>query len=366
MKNQREWAKFEEKFNKTFGSGSLVNASDISPYDIIPTGSLTLDYVLGVGGLVEGRLVEMWGPEGVGKTTLSLIMLSEAQKKHPDKQVAFIDMEQKLDLKWAETHDVDLSRTYIVKPNNAEVVADAMKQIVSSGFFSMVVLDSIGAMIPEVEKEKEAKDAVMAQQARIVTRMVKIAAVEARKTNTAVVLLNQVRANLSYGADTTTGGGFALKHVTTMKFHIKRSGDIYTQKVIGQEKEVPVGHGIAIRVERNGVAPGYKTAKLALFHVGTEKYGPIGIDKADEAATLGINLGVIEQGGAWYTMPDGERVQGRDKVVGLLREDPAMVEDIRTKVIATNASDIKAEEETEAEVDELGNDKPAFRKGTPE
>ena len=228
--------KFEERFSKAFGEGNLHRSSEVNPYEVISTGSLTLDYRLTVGGYVEGRLVEIWGPDGVGKTTLALMGLAEAQKKHQDKMVAFIDMEQKFDSAWAVTHWIDLERIYVYTPESAEDVADALKEFCSSGLFSMVVLDSIGAMIPEVEKTKDAGDAVMGKQAIIVTRMVKIAAVEAARTGTAVLLVNQVRANLGFGADMTTGGGFALKHVTTMKFKLRRTATPPFKVKLGKRK----------------------------------------------------------------------------------------------------------------------------------
>ncbi len=302
--------KFEERFSKAFGEGNLHRSSEVNPYGVISTGSLTLDYRLTVGGYVEGRLVEIWGADGVGKTTLALMGLAEAQKKHQDKMVAFIDMEQKFDSAWAVTHGMDLERTYVYTPASAEDVADALKEFCSSGLFSMVVLDSIGAMIPEVEKTKDAGDAVMGKQANIVTRMVKIAAVEAARTETAVLLINQVRANLGYGADMTTGGGFALKHVTTMKFKLRKTATPPFKVKLGKEDRV-VGHELAIDIQRNGVAPSNRTAIVSLIHVASDKFGPIGIDRVDEVTTLGIDTGVINQGGAWYTMPGGDRHRGR-------------------------------------------------------
>jgi recombination protein RecA len=353
--------KFEERFAKTFGAGSLRRSAEVNPYEVVSTGSLTLDYRLGVGGYVEGRLVEIWGPDGVGKTTLSLFGLAEAQRKHKGKMVAFIDMEQKFDKAWAIAHGVDLERLYLYTPESAEDVADALKEMLMSGMISMVVVDSIGAMIPEAEKEKDADAAVMAAQAKIVTRMVKIAAVEARKTGTVVLLLNQVRANLSYGADTTTGGGFALKHVTTMKLKMRRTGTPPYKVKIGGEDRV-VGHEVSILVERNGVAPAYRTAIISLLHVSTDKYGPLGIDTADEATTLGIDTKVIAQGGAWYTLPGGDRHNGRDKVVDALRSDIKMLDAVRTAVLASVVGEVTEEVQPE----DIEDGSPKFRKGAQE
>lgn len=350
--------KWEEGFGKTYGAGTLRRGVDIVPYEVIPTGSLTLDYYLGVGGLVEGRLHEIWGPDGVGKTTLSLLMIAEAQRKYQDRVPAFIDMEQKLDAAWAVLHGVDLTRLHIFVPESAEDVADAMKDFCRSGFHSLVVLDSVGAMIPEAEREKAAEDAVVGKQAGIVTRMVKLNAVEARKSGATVLMINQVRANLGYGADTTTGGGFALKHVTTTKLKVKRTGTPpYKAKIDGEDRVV--GHEIAVTIERNAVAPAYRTAVLSLFHVATERFGPVGIDRADEAATLGIKTGLIHQAGAWYTLPQsGERVQGRDGVVAALRAEPDLITYIRSNALVTVAHEVHEEEAAASG--------PKFRKGAQE
>lgn len=354
---------FEARFTKSFGAGSLRCDGVIHPYEVIPTGSLDLDYKTGVGGYVEGRLNEIWGPEGMGKSTLSLLGIVQAQQKYPNKRTAWIDMEHVFDEKWAQALGVDLTRLYIYPPDNAEDVADAMKEFLVSGIFSMVVLDSIGGMIPEAEKSKDANEEVMAKQAKIVTRMVKIAAVEAARSGTAVLLINQVRANLSYGADTTTGGGFALKHATTMKLKLKRTDDQPFVVNVNGVKHL-VGHKIAILIERLKVAPKGQTAIISFFNQPSAKYGPIGIDRADEAASLGITLGIVGQGGAWYTFPNGEQVNGREKVVEYLRSHPEVVEEIREKAIATRAHEVVLTEALSPEVEAMDNLKSKAKAGT--
>lgn len=342
---------FEVAFAKSFGVGTLIHTSVINPYEVISTGSLTIDYALGVGGFVEGRLHEIWGVEGGGKTTLMLGFLAEAQKKHPDKHVAFVDVEQKMDAKWAAQHGVDLNRLYLYRPNNAEDVADAVKDLIRSKVISGVVIDSIGAMIPEKEKEKDAGDAVVGKQAQVVTRMVKIAASEAPKTNTTVVFINQVRANIGYGADTTTGGGFALKHATTTRLKVRRTGTPpFTMKIAGETEPIVVGHEIAVKVERNGVAPAYRSAILCLFHVDTDKYGPLGIDRAAEAVSLGIKTGVIKQRGGWYDTPDGGKHNGQEALKEILRGDLTLQEQVREQVLATVAGTIHEDETSPEEI----------------
>ncbi len=356
--NHKAWL---AKLQKNHGTASIVMGAKVEPYAVISTGSLTLDHAVGVGGLVEGRIVEYWGPDGIGKTTFALMAVAEAQRKHPDKVAAYIDMEHKLDVPWAIAHGVDMDNLLIFVPDTAEDVADVMKDMLEGGHCSIVVLDSIGAMIPKVEVEKDAGEATMGTNAKIVTRMVKIAAGKAAAFGTPVIIINQVRANLSYGADTTTGGGWALKHVTTMKMKFGRtSTKPHTVKMGGAD--VVVGHEIAIKVERNGVAPAYKTAIITLFNQATVAYGPLGVDKADEAATLGLRLGIIDQTGAWYTLPGGERVNGREKVVAALRADPSLVEQVRTEALAAVAEDVIPD--TEAPTVEGPDKKPAFRKAS--
>lgn len=342
--------KFDAQFEKSYGEGTIDGSGEVVPYEVISTGSLAVDYSMGVGGYVEGRLYEIWGQDAIGKTTFALQGVREAQKKHPELLVAWIDMEHTFDRQWAITHGVNIGPDgmRIITPQSAEAVADQMKDCLRSGLFSMIVLDSIGAMIPEAEKKKDADEATMAIQAKIVTRMVKIAAVEADNTNTVVIMLNQVRANLSYGADTTTGGGFALKHVTTGKLKLSRTGTPpLAVKVPGQDKPVEVGYEVAVMNERNKVAPPKRRAQFVLLHTNTSKYGPVGIDRADEAVTLGINTGAIKQSGAWFTLPGEEKGhQGREAVLTAVRGNEEMVQEIRTAALATVSEQIVVGDES--------------------
>lgn len=344
----RALAKFQADFDKAFGSGRLVRPK-VAPYEVISTGSLALDLATGVGGYVEGRITEIYGVDDIGKTSLAILGLVEAQRKHPQKQTAFLDMEGKFDPSWAQRHGLDLERNFLLLPDNAEDVADALKMVVRSGLFSMVVVDSIGAMIPEAMKTKDADESVVGKQASIVTRMVNIASTEARKTGVVVLLINQVRANISnYGPDMTTGGGFALKHVTTMKFKMRKTGTAPYVIGSGDDKET-VGYEIATLVERNKVAVARHTAIFNFMVQATDRYGPLGVDKAHEATVLGERHGIIERKGGWYSLPDGERLQGGDKVADYLRDRPDMVAEIRQQVVQTRANEVKADEITEGD-----------------
>lgn len=334
VKAQSALEKFQAQMDKSYGQGAFKIAQQPSKYDVIPTGSISLDHALYVGGWVRGRLHEIWGPEGAGKTTLALMSAAEAQIVLPDLNVGVLDVEHRLDIPWVIAHGVDTKRLVHVKPSNAEEVSDMLKDMCRSGLFSFIIIDSIGAMITEVEKDKDAKESAMGKNAQAVTRMVKTAASEADKTSTTVLFLNQVRANMGYGSDITTGGGFALKHATTTKLFIRpTSGGQLTARVGGDD--MVVGHQVTVNVERNSVAPKRKGVQFSLLSVPTSKYGPVGIDTAAEACEIGRKAGIIEQSGSWYTIKlTGERVQGQDAVIDLLRSDKATVTAIRDQAIA--------------------------------
>lgn len=334
--------KFEAAFAKSFGDGVLKRGENVVRYNVIPTGSLGLDYVLGPGGYVKGRIVESWGPEGVGKTTMALLGASSAQRTDPDKMVGFIDMEQALDLEWAKKLGVDLSRLYHVQPETAEDVADILKAMTDSGMMNYIVLDSIGGMITKEETEKDAEQVSVGTSAKVITRMMKIAAVQARKHEVVINIINQVRANLAYGGDTTTGGGFALKHATSHKLKFRKAGIPLT---IGSgEKANQVGQKIAVKVEKNKVAPPGRVCEITLLNQDTAKYGKLGVDQVTEAVSLGIKTGVIVQSGAKYTLPGGQEIRGRETVEATLVDSAELVQTIREQILASIASEVVDDE----------------------
>lgn len=338
---EKALAKFMDDAAKSYGKGKYQLGAVPERYEVISTGSIMLDQALVVGGYVRGRTVEIWGPEGSGKTTLAMHGCAEAQRALPDKVVMYLDMEHRFDKQWAISHGMDLKRTVLVQPDNAEEVADMVKDACRSGLFSMVVVDSIAAMITEAEKEKDAGDVVMGAQAKIVTRMVKICSPEADLTKTAVIFINQVRANLGYGGDTMSSGPHALKHGTTMKLQIRRTGKGALK--IGGDTSQQVGHLVTVNVERNGVALAYRKAEFAILYVTTEKYGPMGFDTAMEATDLGIEMGIISVEGSWYTNKvTGEKVQGKPAMLALIREQPAVAKEIRERCIEMLRSDVIA------------------------
>ena len=329
-------SKFEEDFAKSFGDGTLKGGNQFVPYEVISTGSVLLDVATGVGGYVEGRIHEIWGADDLGKSTLAFMAVAEAQRKYPNKKVAYIDPENKVDIPWAIAHGVDVDKWYLYTPSNAEDVADAVGRFAKQPFISMIVVDSIGAMIGKVEQDKQADEATVAIVAKIVTRMVKNAASLASQNGQVVILINQIRSNISpYGGPTVLPGGWALKYSSTMRFKLRGTSKQPLEDVIKGEK-IPVAKEIAIEIERNKVAPKGATAMVLMSTVAS-KYGPIGIDKADEATGVGVKLGIIHQAGPYYTLPKGQKFQGRDAVVEYLRKNPCEIEDIRKLCLAQGA-----------------------------
>ncbi len=352
--------KFLESFGKEFGEHALVDTSVPETYDVVSTGSLDLDLAFGVGGWVIGRIGELYGPPGIGKTTLMLYSVAAAQRQYPKRKVAWIDMEGTFDLAWAAQHGVELGdRFFIYTPESAEDVADALKRMIRSGLFVMIVIDSIGAMIPEAEKEKDADEATVAIQAKIVTRMLKIAGPELRKHGAALVCINQLRANISgFGKETQTGGGWLLRYCTTHKVELKKSDSDHRAKIDGKDQSV--GHPIKAFVERNKVAPPNKTANFSLFHTYSEKFGNPGIDRADEAVTVGLRLKIIGQSGAYYDIPVlGERVNGKDRLLDAVRANPEVIDHIREQGLAILAGDVIVDQDTDP-LDEEGEAKEAL------
>jgi recombination protein RecA len=336
--------KFEKTMAKRYGEGRLDRSGTIVEYETVSTGSMLLDVATGVGGLVMGRLHEWWGIDSVGKTFMAILAMIEAQRKYPERMVAVVNVEHTWDKKWAQTLGLDLTRCYIFHPDTAEDVADVVRDLICEppekhGLppFSMILVDSIGAMIPKKELEKLADEAVVALQAKIVTRMVKKNSVYADRHGVCVLMINQVRANVSgYGNPNTTGGGHALKHGTTMKMLFKRTGtDPYKVKEDGVE--ITVGHEMSVLLERNKVAPSKTSALLSVYFVPSEKYGPLGVDRADEAARLGRRFGLIHQDGAWYTLWTGEKMQGLDTVTDHLRTHPDLIQEVRQRVLDLHA-----------------------------
>lgn len=317
------------------------------PPEVVSSGSLALDYALGSGGWVKGRLNELWGREQTGKSTMLNVSTAAFQKAEPSKLAAWIDVEGTYDLEWAAAHGVDLSenRFVLVQPGNAEEVADLVKELVNAKdngepMFGFITLDSVGAMITQTEKDKDAEEATVAAVAKVITRMVKICSADMGRTGAILNIINQVRANLAYGADITRTGGFALGHVTTHRVQFKRTGT-KPYMVGGKGDEVQAGQEIAMFIEKNKVAPPRRTAIATFWNQTTEKYGPIGLDVARDVFNTARNIpGIFARRSAWFDLPDGSKHNGEDAVVKYLRENAEARKAIREKVLATRAGEV--------------------------
>lgn len=336
---------FEERFGKSYGEGTLrTGTAAQEPYGVIPTGSLLLDYALSTGGLVEGRLSEWYGWDDVGKTTLALIACAEAQRKYPDRRVAYLDVENKLDLDWAAAHGVDLDRLWLFRPQTAEDVADAATDFVREPFISMVVIDSVGAMIGRVEMEKQAEEATVAVVARIVTRMVKAMTSQARTHKPVIILINQLRSEIRAsgrgGNGTTRPGGNALRFQSTTRLKLAYTAEPALTVKLGGD-DIEVAREIAVQVERNKCGVKGRVAKVKLVSVPTPIHGPMGIDSYDETARLGDTLGLVAKNGSWYTLPGHEKpLQGLRAVAEYLRTHQPEAAALRTQILSTRAAEV--------------------------
>jgi recombination protein RecA len=364
--------KFEVDWAKSFGDDLPLIEAKVRPYEVVSTGSLELDLAMGCGGYVVGRITEIHGPEGTAKTTMGQVAVANFQLAYPQRMAGWIDMERTFDDSWAEGHGVNLHRSVFrrTRPKTAEDVADMTVKMISSGLFSVVVLDSVGGMVSDAEMGKKADEATVAAVARVVTRLVKQSAVMGDDHRTSLIIINQARANIGGGpkAGTTTTGGFALKHVSTHKLRNRRTGNnVY---MLGNGKdEREVGFELAVTVEKNKVAQPRRVATFNLFNADTDDYGPIGIDRASEALSLGPRFGIVERAGSYYRFPnpaggDTVQVQGEKKSLNLLRADPELVDYIRARVLEAKGAAVEELEDVAADAElETGTEDDGFVTG---
>jgi recombination protein RecA len=347
-------AALRENMVKKYGTGQVVRREDVLAYEVIPTGSLSLDLATRVGGWVRGRIHEIIGQEGNGKTTLVINSMAQAQIKYPNLAVGFIDMEQTFDWDWAEANGLITTpdRFVYAFPNDSEDVSDQVKEMVETGLFSMVAVDSIGGMESKQAFDKEAQETVVGRNAQIITRMVKRLAMLARREQVAILLVNQYRANISnpMGGDQSAGPK-ALKYATTMKVEMRRTGETPLKvKFPDDDEPQVVGTQYKARVSRNKVAAQGKAGTFWLINNASMEYGPIGIDVADEALTIGIFTGAIGvEGGGYYTMPwtsgKKDRIHGRPLVLAYLREHRDKAMEVRDASVAKMSADVKVDVE---------------------
>jgi recombination protein RecA len=309
------------QIEKQFGKGSIMRLGDgevVEAIEVVSTGSLGLDIALGVGGLPRGRVVEIYGPESSGKTTLTLQVVAQMQKLGGT--AAFIDAEHALDTGYAQKLGVNLQELLISQPDTGEQALEIVDALVRSGSVDLVIIDSVAALTPKAELEGEMGDSLPGLQARLMSQALRKLTGTVKKTNTMVVFINQIRMKIGvmFGNPETTTGGNALKFYSSVRLDIRRTGSIKRgEEVIGSETKV--------KVVKNKVAPPFKTAEFdILYGEGTSREGEI-ID-------LGVEAKIVDKSGAWYAY-SGEKIgQGKDNAREFLRENPDIALEIENKV----------------------------------
>jgi len=300
-----------EQIEKRFGKGSIMRLSDtqVVPVEAIPTGSLVLDAAIGVGGVPRGRIVEIFGPEASGKTTVCLHIIAEAQKRGG--LAAFVDTEHALDVQYAQRLGVDLDNLLLSQPEFGEQALEIVETLVRSGGVDVVVVDSVAALTPRVEIEGEMGDAQVGLQARLMSQAMRKLSAAIGRSNTVVIFTNQLRSKIGvmYGNPETTTGGNALKYYASVRIDIRR------KDVIKEGNEI-VGTRVRVKVVKNKVAPPFREGEFDILYAE-------GISHINELIDLGVEHGLISRSGSWFAYGE-ERVQGREGLRKLLQEDEAV------------------------------------------
>ena len=310
------------QIEKKFGKGSVMRLGDRTAVDVdvIPSGSLTLDKALGIGGYPKGRIIEIYGPESSGKTTLTLHAIAQAQMQGG--KAAFIDAEHAIDPVYAKNLGVDIDELILSQPDSGEQALEIAEMLVRSGVIDLIVIDSVAALVPQVELDGEMGDAAVGLQARLMSKALRKLSGVMNKTNCTVIFINQLREKIGvmYGNPETTTGGRALKFYSSVRVEIRRS------EQIKQNGEI-IGNKANIKVVKNKVAPPFKTTQVDII------YGK-GISRDGEILDLAVEGDIVEKSGAWYAY-NGEKIgQGRENAKNFLIEHPAIFEEVEEKVKA--------------------------------
>jgi recombination protein RecA len=309
------------QIERSFGKGSVMRlgkAEQLADIETISTGSLGLDIGLGVGGLPRGRVVEIYGPESSGKTTLTLHVIAEAQKGGGT--CAFIDAEHALDPGYARKLGVDLDDLLISQPDTGEQALEIADTLVRSGAIDVIVVDSVAALVPKAELEGEMGDSHVGLQARLMSQALRKLTASISRSKTMVVFTNQIRSKIGvmFGSPETTTGGNALKFYASVRLDIRRIGQV-------KEKDETVGNQTRVKVVKNKVAPPFRVVEFDIM------YGE-GISKTGELIDLGIKAGLVEKSGSWFSYGSQRIGQGRENAKAFLRANPAMAEEIETAI----------------------------------
>ena len=329
------------QIHKQFGQGSIMKLGDENMQlniEAISTGSISLDLATGIGGVPKGRIIEIYGPESSGKTTLALHIIAEAQKK--DGKAAFIDAEHALDPEYSKNLGVNIDELLVAQPDTGEQALEICEMLVRSGALDVVVVDSVAALVPKSEIEGEMGDSHVGLQARLMSQALRKLAGAINKSKTVVVFINQLREKVGviYGNPEVTTGGRALKFYSSMRFDVRRVETI-------KQGDQMLGNRVRVKIVKNKVAPPFRQAEFDIM------YGE-GISKVGDVMDSAVDLEIIDKAGSWYSF-EGNRIgQGRENVKTYLKEHPEILEQVESRLMDTLA---KAEEpEEEVKVDEDG------------
>ncbi len=309
------------KIEKSYGKGTIMKMGDnpIEAVEVISTGSIGLDYALGVGGVPKGRVVEIYGPESSGKTTLAMHIVAEAQKAGGI--AAFIDAEHAFDRTYAQNLGVDIENLLISQPDNGEQALEITDSLIRSSAIDVIVIDSVAALTPRSEIEGEMGDSKMGLQARLMSQALRKLTANISKTGTVCIFINQLREKIGvmFGNPETTTGGNALKFYASVRLDIRKISQI-------KDTENVTGNRTRVKVVKNKVAPPFRKAEFDLV------YGE-GISKEGEIIDLGVDFGIINKSGSWFSYGDTKLGQGRDAVKSLLKDNPDLVEELEVKIM---------------------------------
>ena len=310
-----------DKLEKTFGKGTVMKLGDdaVEETEVIPSGSIGLDMALGVGGYPRGRVIEIYGPESSGKTTLALHAIAEAQKAGGI--AAFIDAEHAFDRYYAKNLGVDLENLIVSQPDYGEQALEIVDNLIRSGAIDIVVVDSVAALTPKSEIEGEMGDSKMGLQARLMSQALRKLTANISRTKSIVIFINQLREKIGvmFGNPETTTGGNALKFYSSQRLDVRRTG------AIKDNKGEILGNRTRVKVVKNKVAPPFKTAEFDIM------YGK-GISRSGEILDWGVELDIIQKSGVWYSYQGSKLGQGRDSVKKILEDNPELMEELTAKI----------------------------------
>ena len=309
------------KIEKDFGKGSIMRMGDeeVVHVDVIPTGSIGLNAALGVGGYPKGRIIEIYGPESSGKTTLAIHAIAECQKAGGI--AAFIDAEHAFDRFYAEHLGVDIDNLYISQPDNGEQALEIADQLIRSSAIDIIVLDSVAALTPKKEIEGDMGDSAVGLQARLMSQALRKLTSTIAKTNTTCIFINQLREKIGvmFGSPETTTGGNALKFYASVRIDIRKKDTL-------KDGDTPIGNLVKVKIVKNKVAPPFRNTTFEIT------FGE-GISRVAEIVDLGVEHNIIKKSGSWFSYGDSKLGQGRDATKALLQDNPELCEEIEAKIM---------------------------------